>query len=111
MEFTDEFEAWWPDLTAGQQEANDAGVELLMEYGPGLGRPLVDTIRGSRYSNMKELRISKGGALRTLFAFDPRRAAILLTGGDKSGRWEQRYEEAIPLAEDLLDEHLRSVEA
>ena len=58
---------------------------------------------------MKELRISKGGALRILFAFDPRRMAILLVGGDKSGRWERWYTEAIPLADTLYGQHLREL--
>jgi hypothetical protein len=70
---------------------------------------LVDQISGSRYPYMKELRISKGGALRILFAFDPRRMAILLVGGDKSGRWERWYTEAIPLADTLYEQHLREL--
>ena len=60
----------------------------------------------SRHNNMKELRVSKGGALRVLFAFDPRRHAILLLGGDKSGRWSEWYRWAVPAADDLYDTHL-----
>lgn len=55
---------------------------------------------------MKELRVSKGGAIRVLFAFDPKRQAVLLLGGDKTGRWNAWYAEAIPLADDLFDEYL-----
>lgn len=109
VEYTDQFEEWWDDLSADQQEAFDAAIELLQEHGPGLGRPLVDTIKSSRHSNMKELRVSSGGALRTLFAFDPRRAAILLLGGDKTGRWDEWYAVAIPQADDLYDEHLAAL--
>lgn len=59
---------------------------------------------------MKELRASKGGALRVLFAFDPVRQAVLLIGGDKSGRWHEWYRETIPVADDLFDAHLRKLE-
>jgi hypothetical protein len=82
-----------------------AAVEILESAGPALGRPLVDTLKGSRLSNMKELR-PHGGHLRVLFAFDPRRIAILLLGGDKSGRWKVWYAEAIPAADQLYEEHL-----
>ncbi len=61
---------------------------LLAELGPGLGRPVVDRIHGSRHHNVKELRASEDGALRVPFMFDPRRQVILLLGGDKSGDWD-----------------------
>lgn len=86
-----------------------AHAELLAEYGPTLGRPYVDTVKGSRHSNMKELRIQQGGdPFRVLFAFDPARRAILLLGGNKRGnkRW---YKANIPLADRRMDEHLRSM--
>lgn len=85
-----------------------AGVELLERLGPGLGRPFVDTLEGSRLTNLKELR-PRGGHLRVLFVFDPRRTAILLLGGDKSGRWKAWYAEAIPQAERLYEEHLEQL--
>ncbi len=106
VEFTDEFEDWWGDLDHSQQAALTGRVELLAERGPDLGRPAVDRITGSRHHNMKELRASEGGALRVLFTFDPRRHAILLVGGDKSGRWNEWYEWAIPAADDLYDVYL-----
>ena len=106
VEFTDQFGAWWDTLSAEQQFALEKRVDLLAESGPSLGRPVVDSIHGSRHANMKELRTSEDGALRVLFAFDPRRMAILLIGGNKSGRWEEWYREAIPIADDLYDEHL-----
>lgn len=65
----------------------------------------MDSIKGSRHSNMKELR-SFGGHLRALFAFDPKRQAIVLLGGDKTGDWTGWYERNIPLADDLYDDYL-----
>jgi hypothetical protein len=65
-------------------------VGLHAERGSDLGRPVVDRIHSSRHQSMKELRAAKGGALRVLFSFDPRRQAILLLGGDKSGEWNDR---------------------
>ena len=103
IEYTDQFEKWWNELTADQQERITAAVRLLAQHGPGLGRPAVDTITTSRHPDMKEL-IS--GTTRTLFAFDPRRTAILLLAGDKAGQWNQWYTHAIPEADDLYDEHL-----
>lgn len=104
--YTDEFGEWFGGLQEEQQDAVVARVELLEAEGPALGRPTVDTIEGSRHPNMKELRVSKGGAIRILFAFDPRRQAVLLLGGDKSGQWNAWYVEAIPRADDLFDEYL-----
>jgi hypothetical protein len=105
--YTDEFGAWFETLTEDQQDAVIARVDLLEAEGPALGRPTVDTIASSRHPNMKELRVSKGGAIRILFAFDPRRQAVLLIGGDKRGQWQAWYEKAIPLADDLFDDYLR----
>ncbi|RLT40249.1 MAG: diaminopimelate decarboxylase [Chloroflexi bacterium] len=110
VEFTDQFEEWWATLTPDQQEAITAAISLLEEIGPALRRPLVDTIKPSQHSNMKELRASQDGALRVLFAFDPTRAAILLIGGDKTGQWDDWYRAAVPVADDLYDQHLRLLE-
>jgi hypothetical protein len=109
VEYTDEFENWWRDLSVGQQEALDDRVMLLAEHGPGLKRPVVAEIESSRHARMKELRVSRAGALRVLFAFDPRRRAILLLGGDKSGQWSTWYEKAVPMADKLYDEHLEEL--
>jgi hypothetical protein len=108
VEYTGAFGSWWKQLTEDEQERIAAAVELLQEVGPSLGRPIVDTLEGSRHPNMKELR-PRGGHLRVLFAFDPRRTAILLMGGDKSGQWSRWYERAIPAADDLYDEHLQTL--
>ena len=75
-------------------------MDALEERGPGLGRPLVGEIVGSRHGQLKELRI---GTVRILFRFDPRRVAILLIGGDKRGEWKAWYRTAIPVADDLYD--------
>lgn len=95
-------------MSEAEQEAVRAGVLRLQEKGPALGRPLADTVSGSRHPNMKELR-PPGGNIRVLFAFDPRRMAILLVGGDKTGRWREFYEEKIPEADRLYDEHLEEL--
>lgn len=107
VEFTDQFGEWWDTLTVAEQQSIDAAVRVLEQRGPGLGRPLVDTVEGSRHANLKELRAS---TTRVLFAFDPGRSAILLIGGDKRDRWQQFYAEMIPLADGLFDEHLAELE-
>lgn len=104
--FTEEGRAWARGL--GAKEARQMAVvfDKLTEAGPALGRPFVDTVKGSRHHNMKELR-SVGGNLRALVAFDPRRRAIVLVGGDKTNNWERWYRENIPRADRLYDQHLR----
>jgi len=109
VEYTDEFGQWWDGLSQAQQEALDDRVMLLAERGPNLKRPVVGEIESSRHANMKELRASKGGALRVLFAFDPRRHAILLLGGNKTGQWDEWYLWAIPLADHLYDTCLQEL--
>lgn len=108
VEGTDEFVGWFEGLGEREQEYLVAAVDKLEERGPALGRPFVDTIEGSRHSNMKELR-TPGGNIRMLFAFDPRRTAILLLGGDKTGRWKEWYEEKIPLADRMYEEYLEEL--
>lgn len=105
---TEEFAGWYRELTDAQAGAIDARVELLEQHGPALGRPVVDSIKGSRHRNMKELRCSKDGALRVLLVFDPLRRAVLLLGGDKSegSAWSAWYRRAIPHADDLYDQYL-----
>src|SRR2546423_777109 len=110
VEYTDQFGEWWDDLSEAEQDCVTAAVDVLERRGPALGRPLVDTIKQSRHANMKEL-IPPASNLRVLFAFDPRRTAILLIGGDKSGDWNAWYDRAVPVADDLFDEHLRELES
>lgn len=104
-------EGWIEQLDIGSYQQVVAALELLAEHGPHLGRPLVDTIAGSRHQNMKELRPGSAGGseIRMLFAFDPRRTAIMLVAGDKSGEWSRWYARAIRDADALFDEHLKSV--
>jgi hypothetical protein len=83
-------------------------VRELEHRSLGLGRPPVDSVVGSRHANMKELRV---GTIRILFAFDLRRAAILLLGGDTRDRWQEFYAQMIPLADRLFDEHLAELES
>lgn len=109
VEFTDEFGAWWAGLTEREQDAVAAGVLVLRQLGPSLPRPHADTIRGSRHANIKELRTQcRGRPIRTFYAFDPRRSAILLIGGDKTGD-DRFYEKMIPVADRLYDDHLRQL--
>ena len=107
VEFTGQFEAWWSSLSEDEQVEISAKVELLQERGPTLPRPHADVISTSRHAHMKELRGKvKERHLRVLYAFDPRRTALLLFGGDKTGdpNW---YEKLVPVADDLFDHHLR----
>lgn len=108
IEYTDEFGEWWEGLSEVEQRSVIPAVGKLEAEGPALGRPLADNVSGSRYPNMKELRPPRGN-LRVLFAFDPRRMAILLIGGDKTGRWREFYEEKVPEADRLYDEHLKGL--
>ena len=102
VEFSDEFGRWWDTLDEAERESLLASVILLRQFGPSHGCPHVDTLKGSRHSNMKELRTQhRGRPLRTLLAFDPRRVAILLLGGDKTG--DKRM---IRLADHIYDRHL-----
>jgi hypothetical protein len=109
VEYTDEFVDWWTSLSEDEQVEIAAKVELLEKHGPTLPRPHADVITSSRHANMKELRGKVGGRhLRVLYAFDPRRAALLLIGGNKTGtaNW---YEKFVPIADDLFDQHLRQL--
>ncbi len=108
VELTAQAERWY--MALGQEDAHRiaASFDELARKGPALGRPFVDSIKGSRHHNMKELR-SIGGNLRALFAFDPRRRAVMLLGGDKAGDWKGWYARAIPLADKLYDRHLRAL--
>jgi hypothetical protein len=110
VEFTDEFEDWWNSLSETEQGRVDARVQLLMERGPNLPFPFSSQIKTSRFPEMRELRAQVGGdPLRILYAFDPRRTALLLLGGDKTGdeRW---YEVNVPIADRLFEQHLKGIE-
>lgn len=109
VEFADEFGQWWDGLSIGEQESVRVKVELLAELGPALTRPHADTLHGSRVQNLRELRVQhEGRPYRVLYVFDPRRTGVLLIGGDKTGnpRW---YEEFVPRAEGIYEQHLREL--
>ncbi|QKS30276.1 MAG: type II toxin-antitoxin system RelE/ParE family toxin [Candidatus Accumulibacter similis] len=107
----DDFEAEFMALDESWQDELLAHAKLLAEFGPNLGRPTVDALKGSRYANMKELRFAWQGAVwRVAFAFDPRRQAILLVGGDKGGADQRRfYRHLIAVADDRYGDHLASL--
>lgn len=106
VEHTDEFEAWWNTLAERELIEITAAVELLEEKGPTLPFPFSTGIKSSRHDHMRELRIQIGGdPYRIFYAFDPRRMAILLIGGNKGGD-DRFYDRVVPLADDLYDVHL-----
>ncbi len=106
VEFTDEFRRWWDTLSEDQQDDVAYSVGLLAELGPALGFPHSSKVKASRHAQMRELRTqSAGKPLRTLYAFDPLRTAILLIGGDKTGD-DHWYEKFVPVADRLYEQHL-----
>lgn len=112
VEATDEFTAWYEDLSAEEQESVTYSIRLLMEKGPTLPHPHSSGIAGSRHGHMRELRVQhEGRPYRLLYAFDPRRAAILLIGGDKTGLGDRWYVEFVPKADALYDAHIEMLKA
>jgi hypothetical protein len=99
-----EVRGWIAGLDVETRRRVVAAIDILAETGPGLGRPVVDTIRGSSIANLKELRV---GTARILFVFDPWRSSVLLVAGDKAKRWRSWYLEAIPLAEQRFEVYLK----
>ncbi|MHB1195188.1 MAG: type II toxin-antitoxin system RelE/ParE family toxin [Longimicrobiales bacterium] len=109
VEFTDEFERWWVTLDGEEQDAIDVVVGLLEEKGPQLSFPHSSKVTTSRHGHLRELRVQyRGEPYRILYAFDPRRVALVLVGGSKTGddRW---YEKHVPMADALYDEHLEEL--
>jgi hypothetical protein len=109
VECTDKFGGWFEALTDDEQVSVGRVVELLVEHGPSLPFPYSSAIETARHRHMRELRIQhQGRPYRVLYAFDPRRSAILLLGGDKTGhdRW---YDENVPRADTLYDEYLQEL--
>lgn len=111
--FHDDFAAEFEALPEPLQDELLAHALLLRNFGPGLGRPTVDTLKGSKHTNMKELRFAWAGEVwRVAFAFDPKRQAILLVGGDKGGADQRRfYKRLITVADERFDGHLASLKA
>ncbi len=110
VEYTDEFEAWWDTCSEAVQEDISSVIGLLeLLAGPNLKRPYSSGINGSRFPNMRELRIQhKSQHYRILYAFDPRRVAILLIGGCKTGK-DRWYGQHIKIADALYEAHLIEV--
>jgi hypothetical protein len=96
VEFHSDFDPEYDALDEAVQDELLAQMKLLETFGPQLGRPRVDTLNGSEHANMKELRFdAAGGVWRFAFAFDPKRKAIVLCGGDKSGGSEKKFYKAL----------------
>lgn len=109
VEVTDEFTKWWGTLTEAEQEDVLAAEILLETRGPKLPYPYSSGVNRSRHSRMRELRVQSGGRpIRVFYAFDPRRIAILLIGGDKTGD-DRFYEQYVPVADNLYDVHLNEL--
>lgn len=109
VEYSEEFGEWWQTLSPEEQDSIAFSVRVLEEEGVNLKRPQADTVKGSAYANMRELRVQhEGRPYRILYAFDPRRVAILLIGGDKTGnkRW---YKIFVPKADAIYAGHLREI--
>jgi hypothetical protein len=109
VEYTTAFFEWWDGLSAEEQVSVGAVVDRLQERGVRLGYPLSSRVSTSRHPHLRELRVQHAGRpLRVLYAFDPRRTAILLLGGEKTSddRW---YERSVPRADRLYDEHLMAL--
>ena len=111
VEFAEEFEPEFDQFAEEVQDELLAAGKLLEQFGPALARPHADTLKGSRHSHMKELRFNAAdGVWRVAFTFDPRRKAILLIAGDKSGMSEDRfYRKLIAKADRRYEEHLRKL--
>lgn len=109
IEYTDEFGVWWESLSVAQQNDSDSVIGVLEAEGPQLGFPYSSGLFGSKHPHMRELRVQSGGhPLRIFYAFDPRRTAILLIGGDKTGN-HRFYEDYLPIADRLYDTYLEDL--
>ena len=109
IEVSDEFIEWYDSLNVQEWESINSAVGWLVEYSPTLGRPYADTLKGSSIANLKELRVQHAGhPYRILYAFDPKRSAYLILGGDKTGNpnW---YVDAIRRAEAIYAQHLKEI--
>jgi hypothetical protein len=109
VEYTDEFGEWFDTFGEREQNRLFAAIQRLEASGPDLDYPHTSGLAGSRHSRMREMRVQIGGRpIRVFYAFDPRRSAILLIGGDKTGD-ARFYDRMIPIADDLYDAHLEEL--
>lgn len=107
IETTDVFDKWFEALDDVDKENVLASLLLLQQKGPQLPRPYADTVKASKFMNMKELRTqSKGNPIRSFYAFDPQRTGILLCAGEKTGKEKRFYEKMIAVADHELEKHL-----
>ncbi len=109
VEVTDEFTTWWNGLDEAEQVSLAASVGLLEQFGTALRYPYSSSIKTSRHGHMRELRVQHHGQpYRVLYAFDPRRVAILLVGGSKVGddRWYNRH---VPIADRIYEQHIKEI--
>jgi len=113
IELADELEAEWNELPEPVQDEILAHGKLLEQFGPGLGKPRADTLKGSKHANMKELRFdAAGGVWRVAFAFDPRRHCILLIAANKAGMSERLfYRRLLARADARFDAHLAKLDS
>ena len=104
---TDCFDHWFDALSDRDRANVLAAMLVLSQKGPMLARPYADTVYGSAFPNMKELRVQSGGKpIRVFFAFDPLRVGVLLCAGAKTGRAKRFYDELIPVADREYEQHL-----
>lgn len=109
IEYTDEFEDWWSGLTGAVQDDIDRSVGLLEAKGPSLPFPHSSGITTSKHDHMRELRVQSGGnPYRIFYAFDPRRTALLLIGGNKGGDG-RFYERLVPVADRLYETYIEEI--
>jgi hypothetical protein len=107
VEFTEQAERWLKGLPQADRERMSRRLDELRRHGPTLGRPAVDSVKGSGHHNMKELRLAKS-PVRALFAFGPDRRAIILLGGSKAGREKRWYRAQVRTADRLLTDHINT---
>jgi hypothetical protein len=109
VEYTDEFGTWYEELSERIQDDIDRMIGVLEARGPQLPFPYSSGVEGSRHDHMRELRVQSGGKpIRIFYAFDPRRTAILLIGGDKTGD-KRFYDSMIPVADRLYDDYIEEL--
>lgn len=109
IEYTEQFSKWWSNLKEEEQITIDASIRLLEHFGPNLRFPYSSGIEGSKFGQMRELRIQhQGKPYRVLYAFDPRRVGLLLLGGNKQGN-KNWYKKFVPVADRLYQQHVKSL--
>jgi hypothetical protein len=110
VEYTDEFGEWWDSLNWNEQAVINFGVGLIEQFGPNLPFPYSSSVNQSKHRNMRELRSQYAGKpLRTFYAFDPKRTAILLLGGNKTGN-DRFYDVMVPRADKIYDDYLQETQ-